>query len=275
MSKPSRYEREIREALSSFHPEPIGAYARSKALTEARETLSLYREAQGFMRSGSVVLLTQPEGNVKLEKSERPSYSLSLSPATSGGWNVCVASTRECRRHCVAHSGKGSLSSVIRGRAWKTDALLSDSVAFIICLVAEIDAAVSIHGEIAVRLNAFSDLLWELLAPWLFDRYGDAVVFYDYTKREGRDVPPSYHLTLSASERTSEADVSGWSENAAVIFDVQRGRPLPATYAGRPVIDGDLSDFRPGDPEGVIVGLRAKGSLRNPETVGDSSFVKG
>lgn len=44
------------------------------------------------------------------------------------------------------------------------------------------------------------------------------------------------------------------------MFAVRKGRPLPATYNGIPVIDGDVSDFRPVDPSGVIVGLRAKGA---------------
>jgi hypothetical protein len=34
---------------------------------------------------------------------------------------------------------------------------------------------------------------------------------------------------------------------------------LPETYLGLPVIDGDQSDLRFLDPQGVIVGLKAKG----------------
>jgi hypothetical protein len=48
--------------------------------------------------------------------------------------------------------------------------------------------------------------------------------------------------------------------SAAVVFDTLRGAPLPATYTGITVIDGDKSDDRTMASEtGVIIGLRAKG----------------
>jgi hypothetical protein len=260
----TRHERHLAEAL-------VPLVLDSDKLEESRKldraSLSLYRAAQGFKAETLPVLLTQPDGNVKLEKSERPSYSLSLSPATSGGWNVCPASTPECRAHCVAYAGKGSMSTVLRGRAWKTDALLHSPRAFLRTLVREIDKAVSKHGRIAVRLNAFSDLRWEGFASFLFTRWGDAVAFYDYTKRtdRGASPAPSYTLTHSASERTNDPETVACMARVApvaVVFKTKRGQPLPETYGGCRVIDGDVSDFRPADPAGVVVGLRAKGSLR-------------
>jgi len=58
------------------------------------------------------------------------------------------------------------------------------------------------------------------------------------------------------------------------VFDVKRGKPLPARHTINGVtaivIDGDLTDYRPEDIKGVIVGLRAKG-----EAIGDASgFVR-
>ena len=77
-----------------------------------------------------------------------------------------------------------------------------------------------------------------------------------------------YHLTYSASERSTRADIHEALDhgiNVAIVFsDVAKGEPLPRTYsiAGRtlPVIDGDLHDLRFKDPVPVIVGLRWKGS---------------
>jgi hypothetical protein len=56
----------------------------------------------------------------------------------------------------------------------------------------------------------------------------------------------------------------------AMVFDVPK-HALPATYLGIPVIDGDLTDYRYGDPSGVIVGLAAKGAAKG--TGRDGQFV--
>jgi hypothetical protein len=48
-----------------------------------------------------------------------------------------------------------------------------------------------------------------------------------------------------------------------VVFDTKRGQPLPSTYKGYTVIDGDKDDLRFLDPKGVIVGLRYKIVPRN------------
>jgi hypothetical protein len=39
-------------------------------------------------------------------------------------------------------------------------------------------------------------------------------------------------------------------------------KPLPEEFLGFQVVDGDATDSRWKDPEGVIVGLRRKGSMR-------------
>tara|TARA_R110000823_G_C15867385_1_gene493815 strand:- start:819 stop:1139 length:321 start_codon:yes stop_codon:yes gene_type:complete len=98
--------------------------------------------------------------------------------------------------------------------------------------------------------------------------------FYDYTKRTGRVLPANYHLTMSANERHADEDLAAladmYGSNVAVVFDTRRGHALPATYAGVPVVDGDVTDSRWADERGVIVGLRAKGSA-----IGDrSGFVR-
>ena len=45
-----------------------------------------------------------------------------------------------------------------------------------------------------------------------------------------------------------------------VVVRIKKGQPLPRTFRGKPMIDGDLHDFRPSDPKGVYVGLRPKGN---------------
>lgn len=100
---------------------------------------------------------------------------------------------------------------------------------------------------------------------------GDTVSFYDYTKIKHNwqyceDL--GYHLTFSydghgnVANHKLAAEAINSGINVAACFNVRKGRNLPKfAYLGtvkRDVIDGDVSDYRPADPAGVIVGLRFK-----------------
>jgi hypothetical protein len=114
----------------------------------------------------------------------------------------------------------------------------------------------------AVRLNGTSDLPWiaMLLAPEFPD-----VTFYDYTKlpRPYLRVRANYSITFSYSGHNLAESLDALSHgvNVAAVFNVRKGEPLPESWHGYPVIDGDLHDLRFLDSRGVIVGLRPKGSL--------------
>ena len=92
---------------------------------------------------------------------------------------------------------------------------------------------------------------------------------YDYSKRTDRDWEAAaafrYHLTLShgsTADTLTEAVARGL--NYAAAFPIKRGQPLPAAVTVNgvrlPVIDGDVTDWRPGDPSNGshVVGLRIK-----------------
>ena len=230
------------------------------------------RVAEGF-KPLTAKLLTWPSSNVKLDKSN--AYGLSLSQASTSGFNVCRSSTCGCRATCLASAGKGSLSSVQRGRIWKTKLLASHPHLFVKALATEIRQAVIRHdgAVVPIRFNTLSDLAFERFAPELLNIYG--IQPYDYTKRTDRTPPPNYHLTMSASERYSDADLIGLAGTyaagtVAVVFSTKRNHALPSTFAGLPVVDGDVSDSRWNDGTNVIVGLRAKGAA-----IGDrSGFVR-
>lgn len=261
-------------------------------LSEARDLRALVRAAHGF-KQVSMPLLTAPDKNTKLAKSERPTYGLALSPARSGGFgNTCPFSTAECRKYCVSSAGNGSFSSCVRGRAAKTELLARHGAAFRVLLVEELRAALArerlrariAHKRfrgIAVRLNTFSDVRWELLpiAADLVELADAGVRFYDYTKfsQGDRPAPSWYHLTRSYVPGRST--LSDDSPNAVVIsMSVQNRTVKPAIAAGalvldldtgsRSIVSGDLSDERWNDAPGSIVVLTRKGSL--PRT---SSFV--
>jgi hypothetical protein len=120
-------------------------------------------------------------------------------------------------------------------------------------------------GPITMRLNAFSDLRWEIIAPGLFTIPG--VSFYDYTKwsASARPAQANYHLTYSATERTSVDEIRAMVDagyNVAVITSLSRFKPKPTTWEGMPITDGDKSDDRTLDTPGTVVLLTAKGTLR-------------
>ena len=246
------------------------------ALDEARQRWADFRHANGRHGNaeGRVKLLTAPDENVKFAKTETAVYGLALAQSTLSGHNTCPFSTPACRAGCVATAGMGRYDSVTAGRVLKTRFLVEDPSAFLTILAHEIGVAWRKHGvRLRVRLNTFSDIRWEDVAPEIFEAF-PTVRFYDYTKypRMHRgNLPANYHLTYSVSERVSDATLKllwhapGETSNSAVVFNVTRSQPLPLTYMGIPVIDGDKSDDRTRDPRGVIVGLRAKGRMRkNP-----------
>ena len=61
------------------------------------------------------------------------------------------------------------------------------------------------------------------------------------------------------------------SRSSAGLSSVVFRDELPQIHSNRPVIDGDEHDYRPADPEGVIVGLKVKGKSGKGDETG---FVK-
>ena len=155
-----------------------------------------------------------------------------------------------------------------------------------------------------VRLNILSDVPWEDVAPWIFRLPG--LSFYDYTKVPGRH-PQNYDLSFSFSGKNWSDCTSEWQQGRRVVMafaapEYQRKQtilsrrrslkrkkltdkqalrawlelnPLPTSFRSplfndgqpAPVLDGDVSDLRPFDPPGHIVGLRWKPpSITDEET---------
>lgn len=229
---------------------------------EAERRWVQHRREYGF--AGNAPLFTPPNANIKFEKTtERAIYGISLAQHQLSGFNVCPNSTPECRKWCLGQNGKGGIPAVVDARVVRTLFLFRDPEAFVTLIAKEIAKCRVDHGDrFAVRLNTLSDVPWEHIAPWLFYDNHD-IWFYDYTKNPQRlfATPQNYWLTFSASERTTEQQIVEITEsfrNVAVIFN----DPLPKKYLGYTVIDGDKSDARFLDPYKVIVGLKAKGSLR-------------
>lgn len=236
-----------------------------------------YRQRHGLKTAGAI--LTDPGSQPKLGKSERAAYGLMLTPARGlpveflgRRVNLCPMASKGCAAACLGpNSGKGVLSSVQHARNVRTGFVLQHPYEAGILIGSEIAAAQRKHGKVSLRLNTVSDIRWELVAPGALEYLiENDVRLYDYTawRPEDREPMPGYHLTYSAKEpeHTPDAYLEGilsGDGNVAMPFAVRKGQPLPETWHGFKVIDGDLSDDRTLDPSGVVVGLRQKGRVKD------------
>ncbi len=217
-------------------------------------------------------------------------FAIYLAPSNLSGKNVCAKATKECIMGCLNTSGRVKMdvhNTIVPARIRKTKAFYDNRENFMKLLTNEIRLAKGRADRkgnaFAVRLNGTSDL-----SPVLFKHEGKTlmeifpdVTFYDYTKIDNRvkvmEQYPNYDLTFSYTGYNWNECETMLNNNVrvAVIFDVKAGKPLPKTFNGFEVIDGDLSDYRPADPKKCIVGLRWKhiANKANNEAIRNSPFV--
>ncbi len=204
-----------------------------------------------------------------------------LAPANESGHNTCPNASAGCKAACLFTSGMAAaFGSINKARTEKTLFFFNNRAEYGKKLLKEIAALVKAAKKKnlvpAVRLNGTSDLAWESIkfeGKSVMEHF-PAVQFYDYTKSAKRakrhaagEMPSNYHLTFSRSEsnQAEVVEVLNDGGNVAVVFRDE----LPATYLGKPVINGDESDLRFNDAKGVIVGLKQKGKAK----VDASGFV--
>ena len=234
-------------------------------------------------------------GNPKTLKGQSIGYNtyiLHLAPANVSGYETCAKRTAGCTVACLNLAGRGgmfkrgeSTNVIQQARIRKTAMFFEERAGFMEWLVADILLAIKQSkrkGLIPVfRLNGTSDLAWEkyevvrdgVTFSNIFSAFPE-VTFYDYTKILGRRTAgiANYSLTFSAADG-NDADVyRAISEgyNIATVFGIKKTEPMPESYMGLPVFNGDESDLRFLDPKGVIVGLYAKGKAKKDTT----GFVK-
>lgn len=234
-------------------------------------------------KSYKVGKLLSDNEKLKLAGADYVVYGVQLAPANVGGFQVCGSASPQCIQACIFSSGRGQMSSVQWGRLKRKLLFFQDRKAFLSNLVIEIatklKSATKKGYKLAIRLNVFSDIIWEKVFPELFSMFPN-VTFYDYSKhkfrfKEGYTLPSNYHLTYSRSENTSDefiADLIQRGINVAIPFDCKK-HELPNNYMGYRVIDGDLHDSRFMDDRGVIVGLSVKGDGKKQEANANSFVV--
>lgn len=219
--------------------------------------------------------------DAKTVKGEKQGYLTAIfygAPHTlGGGVTLCPFSTKGCRYACLYTAGHGATNFVQQRRLAKTEFYLNEPDEFMSQLEDEITKFVKQAERKnmipAVRLNGTTDIKWE--ETGILQKFPN-LQFYDYTKYPAslrKAIPSNYHITYSYSESPKAVQRSiewmGRGANTAVVFS----GGLPFTFQGRLVIDGDLSDLRFTDPQGVIVGLKTKGKARGVVDAG-TGFVQ-
>ena len=234
-------------------------------------------------------------GNPKVLKGMKQGYMtyiLHLAPANLSGYETCPKRTAGCTAACLNTAGRGGMfkkgentNMIQQARIRKTKMFFENRAQFMADLVKDIELAVKQAAKkdlIPVfRLNGTSDLSFEkyevvrngVLYRNIFAAFPETQ-FYDYTKVLGRKVNEvkNYQLTFSAADGNDADVVKAIAQgyNIATVFGIKKTLPMPDTYMGLPVFNGDESDLRFLDPKGVVVGLYAKGKAKKDE----SGFVK-
>lgn len=193
---------------------------------------------------------------------------LYLAPANISGFEVCPRRTVGCTKSCLYSAGRGRFSNVQKARINRTKLFFENRELFLNMLRLDI-RLLEIQAEQmgmlpAVRLNGTSDIDWTRFG--LMEEFPN-VRFYDYTKVLNRlkKLPPNYYVTFSRAESNDIDSLTAikMGHNVSVVFNLGKNDPMPTTWSGAPVYDGDETDARFLDPQGgYIIGLRAKGDAK-------------
>lgn len=226
--------------------------------------------------------------NAKTVKGQKYGYMtgiLYMAPSTISGHNTCpMAQVAGCEKDCLYSAGRGAFNSVQQSRISKAQWFHQDTQSFMMQLYRDIMRLVKKAKAASmiplVRLNGTSDIRWEnikfdlndgdfhMYGVTIFQCFAD-VQFYDYTKIPNRKgLPFNYDLTFSYSGTIGYQKYVAQAINnglrIAVVFRDREG--IPETFLGLDCVDGDDSDIRHIDPQGVVVALYAKGNAKNDYT---------
>ena len=244
--------------------------------------------------SGKRSIITRSQS--KLNKANGQQWinrGLTLSPANEaspyfkGSFNHCPFASPGCIAVCVgAETGQGRLPSSKIARIGRTLAMHYDFDRFFKLLRLEIEGELivcrsleAITGDphrLAFRTNVASDNV--ILADDLCNSFPNwaPIVFYDYTVIK-KALGSSYvHRGYSRKEDNHDQclDVLASGYGVAVVF----GGPIPSTWQGYPVIDGDVNDLwftRAPESGGFVVGLKVKGTNSQKQFARDTGFAVG
>ena len=247
----------------------IGKITDANILKQINENQSLFEKFPSKLMS-----IDADAKTVKGDKKKVKTGIIYLTPSTTlNFYNTCpMAELAGCQKACLYSAGRGRFNNVQLSRIRKTLYWIDHRSAFLEQLKTEIikesKKAIADGYTFAVRFNGTSDIrienyFWDEMVE-LNKTYG--VKFYDYTKIANRKILDSnvYDLTFSYSGMNSlfSHHVETAIKNGMRIAVVFRDKILPKNFLNMNVINGDETDVRFLDPQGVVVGLYAKGDAK-------------
>ena len=216
------------------------------------------------------LLDTTGNGNSKIAKTQALTSGIRLAQLSLHPDNeLCPGSkAAECIDDCLLYSGLAKVyDSVNEARARKTEFFKTDESGFLEQLRRELHNFLKLCAKLGlipwVRLNVLSDVAWEKYGiPEEFPK----INFYDYTKRAARllKTPPNYSLMFSYSGAAKYHNQVKKAFETSVPIAVVFRCPMPETFLGRDVVNGDQSDLFNLSQPGKIIGLKAKGPALVP-----------
>jgi len=234
-----------------------------------------------YIKSRKLLAIDTNAKTVKGQKYGFMTGILYLAPSTISGHNTCpMAKVAGCEEACLYTAGRGAFNSVQQSRIDKTLWFHADRSGFMLQIVRDIRKLTRKANTAGmtplVRMNGTSDIRWESIPvavdgvtyPNIMSAFPD-VQFYDYTKLANRkNVPANYDLTFSYSGLPGYQKYVTQARNAgmriAVVF--RSRKDIPENFLGMECVDGDASDIRHMDPQGVVVALYAKGAAKRDTT---------
>lgn len=268
-----------RPNVREYYESPTDYVALQRLPITLNELARLKRQRVWYLERDSGYLLTggafaKDATNAKMLKSQGKQgwhgAIMHLLPHEGAGFgNICPDAEPGCIASCLNTAGQGTYPAVQAGRYKRTRWFFEQRASFLDWVAYEIASYRKwCHEEDkkpSVRLNGTSDIAWEKVAPWFFTTFSD-VQFYDYTKtakRVSAALPSNYDLTFSRSGTNEKEALELLAQGYRVAVVFSQRAPMPSEWHGFTVISGDDYDFRYLDPQGIVLGLVAKGSGRS------------
>ena len=234
-----------------------------------------HKEYQEILKRVGVSYLGSYSQSAKMVLNEKAgnviTYSLYLAPWNLASGDGLIINTcprgKNCAPFCLNFAGRNKADVLLNGikgskinsaRIKKTRFFYTNRYDFMRVLCYELERTRALAERMgmgfSVRLNCTSDLSplsFKLGNKNILELYPD-VIFYDYTKVEGRDeltrIYPNYNLTFSYDGYNWDTCVDFLESgvNVAVVFESD---VVPVAFRGYRVIDMTKTDLRYLDPK--------------------------
>lgn len=245
--------------------------------TSYYDALNLKGVSKEFNKCGIMTI------NAKTEKGENVDILFEGVPANLiKHFNSCVDPS-SCLKTCLYFSGmnnlfqskSGNLSTAMMKRIRRMFLLKNDSKLFFRLVKRDIETALlnaRFDGvKCGVRLNGYTDLDWNSFQSEMLAEFPE-INFYDYSKNLEKENIAHTTFSYNGGDLIPYIEKVASGQNVAVVVNIKKNKPLPKTWHGLPVLDGDPTDNRYLDGKGFWIFLRAKNTIKGKDSR-DKNFI--